>query len=115
MTPAMRLMKRLREMGLEIDPNAIPHSLRTGPNARAAGAWSWYVDGPGQRITGSQLTMTELLRAARLVASWSHWVHDTDIHIDPLPLGRLSDHPEGGRFDTLLHHELWERSRRPLA
>jgi len=82
--PSERLIRKLRDLGLELPEGSRLIRTNPGPSARNAGAWTWCAidaDGRDLRI-GSQVPMGELLRAPAL-SSWREGFGlRPDIHID---------------------------------
>lgn len=82
MTKAERLIKRLREMDVDIPDGWRLCRTHAGFHMRSAGAWSWFLlDAEGRELhIGSQIPVTDLLREKTL-----HTYRDRmgDLHIDP--------------------------------
>lgn len=110
MTSTERLLVRLREMGLdqELPDGTVIRRTYAGRVQRAQGAWSWFAVPesfvPGLTDVGSQVPVTELLRARRLVASMESgsWA------VDPYD---GAEHPAGGRHSDRLGLLLFEPVR----
>jgi hypothetical protein len=77
--PSERLLARLRAMGLPVAPDAQFRRVYAGYWQRAAGAWSWTVDGSSTGWIGSIYPVAVLLRAERLIAIERHG----DWHVIP--------------------------------
>lgn len=87
---AVKIIQRLRDIGVELPEDAVAVSMRPKPHERANGAWSWWVlTATGEIPTvngqpspvGSQATMTQLVRAPRLAMYQEPW-NDRVIDID---------------------------------
>lgn len=82
--PSVRLLRKLRALGLELPEGARLVRTNPSPAARNAGAWCWCaVDGDGRDLRiGSQVPMGELLRASALEANRDDMLRMPDTHID---------------------------------
>lgn len=81
-TTTERLISRIRKEAPEhllrhFPENPRPDSLRQGPNARSAGAWSWMIELSDGNLVGSQQTMTKLVAAKEI--AFSRYITDWDI------------------------------------
>lgn len=90
-TTSERVVKRLRDMGVDVHPESEVRRLYSGPWQRAAGAWSWSLFHPSMKQGyGSQHAADELLKCA-------HWTveepnhRSPDLSIDPCGLCRVHE------------------------
>lgn len=87
MTPVERLVERMRIAGANIPPDYEFHRSYAGRVQRQNGAWSWWIGSPslglGSRYEiGSQYSVTQLLKARRLVCSRYFSGHGMDVDPD---------------------------------
>lgn len=71
MTPAERLIDRLRAMGVPVPEGTVPRRTYAGWAQRSQGAWSWFLDYPaavpGLPYIGSHWPLRDLLHRRLMV------------------------------------------------
>ena len=82
MTPSERLLKRIREMGVDVPDGARIQRTYAGRTMRSGGAWSWFVVGPDGRALdiGSQHPVKVLLAEKRLCGCSDYERYDVEIN-----------------------------------
>lgn len=96
-TPVERLVERMRDAGANIPPGYEFHRTHAGRVMRQNGAWSWFIASPSlgpstRNEIGSQYSVTQLLKARRLVCSRYFAGHGMDVDPDEHEITPMNKH-----------------------